>query len=523
MGSTAQAALRSRRPDLFGTFLSCANTNTPMPYIDLVNEVLEAAVVKLSTTPAPTTPPPALQTTWSADDLNAGPENLNPVPYATLAGAVFPWTLPFSLGLEEARIYLQHLGVEAADLMETFQPNAAPPDVISQVRLDVTPVEFARLTAPAPTAATPPDLNAAAFLQQSALSYEDLLDLLYSEFVHNPNAGPITVMFQSGSDCDLATASITPITPLSQSLMERFTRIRRRLGWTAYEVDAAFRIFGSIVGASAPLHNLADAKALKTQLGTDVVDMLTWWGSIPIRIHRDGTPSLYAAVFQNQTIFDAAEIGAFSLQSGGVALVDESGPLDKHGGALAAALNVSPADLQWIIDPSPLGGMTSDLMGSNLTLGNIETCYRIASLARAADLSVRDFLLLRQLTSINPFKSPADTRALLAARDAIAASPFKLAELGELLLGIAPATGSPILTEDAAAVLLADLQAGLLKIALAQAPSVDTTGDELRKALTASLPQASIATLDAVVAVAIAPGAPSRPISRRSTTPWTRC
>ena len=509
MGSTAQTALRARRPDLFGTFLSCANTNTPMPYIDLVNEVLEAAVVKLSTTPAPTGSPQAPQTTWSADDLNAGPENLNPIAYDVLAGAVFPWTLPFSLDLEEARIYLQHLGVEAADLMEAFQSTATPPDIISEVRLDVTPVEFTRLTAPGPTATIAPDLNAGAFLQQSQLTYEDLLDLLYSEFVHNPNAGPIRVVFPAGSDCDLDSASISPVTPLSQSLMERFTRIRRHLGWTAYEVDAVFRTFGSIDGASAPLHSLADAKALRAQLGVDVVDMLTWWGPIPIRIHRDGTPSLYAAVFQNQTIFDASEIGAFSLQSGGVALINESDPLDKHRGALAAALNVSPADLQWIIDPSPLGGMSSDLAGPNLTLGNVETCYRITSLARAGGLSVRDLLLLRQLTSINPFKSPADTRALLAARDAIAASPFNLAELGELLLGIAPAPGSPILTEDAAAVLLTDLQSGLLKIALAQAPLANTTADELRKALAAAVPQASIAALDAVVAVAIAPVAPS--------------
>ena len=70
MGTTAQSTLRARRPDLFGTFLSCANTNTPMPYIDLVKEVLEAAVVAhSSSTPPPSSPgsagrPPGQRRIW---------------------------------------------------------------------------------------------------------------------------------------------------------------------------------------------------------------------------------------------------------------------------------------------------------------------------------------------------------------------------------------------------------------------------------------------------------------------------
>ncbi len=43
-GGSAQQALLARRPDLAELELTCPNTNTPLPMIDLVNEVLEDAV-----------------------------------------------------------------------------------------------------------------------------------------------------------------------------------------------------------------------------------------------------------------------------------------------------------------------------------------------------------------------------------------------------------------------------------------------------------------------------------------------
>jgi hypothetical protein len=528
MGETAREALRARRPDLFGTFLSCANTNTPMPYIDLVNEVLEAAVVQHATTPPPVVAVP--QTTRSAEELAANPENLNRAAYTTLAKALFPWTLPFSLDLEEARVYLQHLGVDPGDLTEVFASKLAPPDVIPEVRLDLTPIELDRLTALFPALLDPvthqpflpSSLNVATFLQRNGLAYEDLLDLLYSEFVHNPDGqsnalDPITVTFAAGSDCDLTSATFAPMTTLAESLIERFTRLRRKLGWTAYEVDAAFRVFGSVIGSPGALHRAADAKVLRDELHTDVVDMLSWWGPTQTKPLRDGSPSLYATVFQNRTALSAddLELVAFTFDPALGKLQGDGQPLATHVAALASALGVGQAELQLIVDPSALGAR-SDIpagapgSGPALTFANVNAFYRIASLSRALGLSVRDFLLLRALTSIDPFQGgPAATRALLRARDAIDGSPFTLAELGELLIGIAPAPGSPLLTEDAAAVLLADLQASLLKIAIAEAPAADTNGDLLRKALAAALPQSPPALLDSFVAMAIGPGAPS--------------
>ena len=114
--SVLDLLFENRRADIGGIELSCANTNTPLPYVDIVNEVLELLVT-------PPDVPVAYQTTGTAADLRAHPEHLLKDAYAVLAGArasgsgpnqkdgVYPFNLPFNLWLEEARIYLHHLGL----------------------------------------------------------------------------------------------------------------------------------------------------------------------------------------------------------------------------------------------------------------------------------------------------------------------------------------------------------------------------------------------------------------------------
>ncbi|HEX2190826.1 MAG TPA: neuraminidase-like domain-containing protein [Longimicrobiaceae bacterium] len=104
-----------RRPDLGGIELSCENTNTPLPYIDLVNEVLENAVA-----PRPAEAP-LPQTRGTADELAASPEHTNDAAYEALAAAVYPWGFPFDRWLEETRVHLEHVGVRRHELMATFR------------------------------------------------------------------------------------------------------------------------------------------------------------------------------------------------------------------------------------------------------------------------------------------------------------------------------------------------------------------------------------------------------------------
>ena len=90
---SALDALLERRPDLAHIRLNCENTNTVLPYIDLVNEVLENAV----TNGLSSLEPRPLQTTAPADSLRANPQHVDTAAYNTLAAATLPWSLPFNL------------------------------------------------------------------------------------------------------------------------------------------------------------------------------------------------------------------------------------------------------------------------------------------------------------------------------------------------------------------------------------------------------------------------------------------
>ena len=193
----AGLALSSRRPDLGNIELSCANTNTALPMVDLVNEILEDAVAP----PAPFTPlalnsglepdlaqpvltqalgaaftPPlasgsqvdvleagkrwriwdqafaysvvkaegvlrvasrSRQTTGTAAERRAVPQYQTRAAYDVLALAVYPWRLPFELPAAESRAFLAHLGVPRRDLMAALRPQPMPYDTSEPVVLSL--------------------------------------------------------------------------------------------------------------------------------------------------------------------------------------------------------------------------------------------------------------------------------------------------------------------------------------------------------------------------------------------------
>lgn len=179
-GKKVSQVLLERRPDLGEIELSCENTNIPLPYIDLVNEILEDVVAppqpvtlssaiqvdltpgtvkqsvltefasknipldadavvyapdirnqwairdqhhayKLFTSGATLQLLPTRQTFLSAAELRANPEYTNQAAYDKLAAEVFPLNLPFDLWYLQTRTYLNHLGVPQPRLFELFQ------------------------------------------------------------------------------------------------------------------------------------------------------------------------------------------------------------------------------------------------------------------------------------------------------------------------------------------------------------------------------------------------------------------
>jgi peptidoglycan hydrolase-like protein with peptidoglycan-binding domain len=171
---TMQDVLFARRPDIPLINLTCENADTELPYIDLVNEILETYVAVYSNWYAthasaidvsqyrdqlgseatyvanatPTNTNTSTNDTGDAtpDELLASPQYLIEGAYDELKGAIYPLTLPFDLPLETARVYLQSQGSSLYQVMQTFQPDgqtvSAPHTTVLQ-RLNSEYLKFA--------------------------------------------------------------------------------------------------------------------------------------------------------------------------------------------------------------------------------------------------------------------------------------------------------------------------------------------------------------------------------------------
>ena len=116
--------LFKRRPDLPNLALTCDNTNTPLPYVDVVNEILELHIaaengyVDPVTNQAYATSTSYDSTGLTAAELRAVPQNVIAQVYdGALANAVYPFTLPFSPSFAVMRAYLDQLGTSYADVL----------------------------------------------------------------------------------------------------------------------------------------------------------------------------------------------------------------------------------------------------------------------------------------------------------------------------------------------------------------------------------------------------------------------
>ncbi len=139
-------ALCDRRPDLQYIKLTCENTNTTLPYVDLVNEILETYVAADYT--KKTVDGQTLVKNTLPDDtsegLSANPAYTNNDAYEPLRKqAIYPFTLPYNHPLDVVRTYLGHLGSSRYEVMRTFQKDTTPPEIaIACEYLAIAPEEY---------------------------------------------------------------------------------------------------------------------------------------------------------------------------------------------------------------------------------------------------------------------------------------------------------------------------------------------------------------------------------------------
>ena len=193
-------ALKERRPDIENIQLSCENTNMALPYIDLVNEILEYYIINGNLTDLKGHD--VLEGT-SQSELLAEPQFVNKAAYDLLKTKVFPFNLPFHQPLETLRRLFQMWDVSLEKMLSVFSSGLLSRKEALALNEDeyktLTDITFKNLPEyfGEPAGNTIGQLNAAisggkAFCRRLDLKYEDLIVLLETNFI-NPGFKLVTL------------------------------------------------------------------------------------------------------------------------------------------------------------------------------------------------------------------------------------------------------------------------------------------------------------------------------------------
>ncbi len=550
--TSVKDVLFSRRADLGEIELTCENTNTVLPYVDLVLEVLEDAV-----SPPPEFAPFDLEEAhvadldqgnasselqnafvgqlsnqasirikragewWMVDDLNfsysirkqdngvpkvetrgrqtsgtqseraANSQYINFSAYQKLESneATFPWSLPFSLNLEETRVYLGHLGVPLHQVIETFlkgdRREVIQNLVLTKESLGLSAAEADLILNAAPEPWThwgfSDDDNGSwlmeiakvnEFLQRSRLTYRELLDLLQIQYINAANTLKIVSSDAEHPDtCDTEKLTLQGLTAELADRIERFVRLWRKLDWSIFDLDRAITALGQELN-NGLLRQLFHLSRLQQHLGLTKRQILAFWAPLDTThyINHDShdksvLPSLYDQLFRNPQVSQPLD-PTFTADPANLTgkLVD----YPESMATIAAALEISMTELSSLIQNRKVLPQGLD---TDLNLDTLSQLYRHCILTKALKLQIEDHFRALKLLG-NPFGS--STKAVLFTENVtkVKDSGLKFADLAYLLRRESEDSSSLIIKEASIVAQLQDIrqvmQQGATKDVIAQ-------------------------------------------------------
>jgi hypothetical protein len=400
--TNALVVFAARRPDVLHLKLNCPNTNTPLPYIDLVNELLEDAVSQ-------PTEPEWRQTTWSADELRAAPEHTNDAAYDLLAEAVFPHHLPYDRAFDELSTLLARVDVPLWQLREALVPVGTDPAdnqaiAIAAARFGIPGTERDLITIPHHRPLEDvwgtADLDIVAdFLQAAQLNYDELLQLLACRWPWGD--GPAADITGRDDSCDTTEQVLSNLNEDNLDRIHRFLRVWHRTDWAMWEIDELL-LFGDNEGTlDDALRILFVVDRIQEATGLSVERILSFWQEIGTEAHRlpggESQRSLYARIFEDPLLSPDPALNLEALIAG------PSAALSDHLDAVRAALGLTPEEAMI------LAGATS----GELTLETLSAIHRSVVLVRTLRIGLDDAAYLANGDLTQAFNSPEATLAFI--------------------------------------------------------------------------------------------------------------
>ena len=475
--------LLGRRPDLAELSLTCENTLTPLPYIDLVNELLEAKVTGASAAHDTGKTP--------ADVLRAVPQNLSREAYKKLHQAVYPLALPYHQPLALARAYLGHFGVTRLELLRTFGRGDALHDAIVAEALGTSPEEYA-LIARGPTEVwqhlgfSSADVNGVsfvetvqrvpAFLDATGVTFQTLIDLVSMRFLNGDNHIHLET---PTPDCDPEKIRIAGLDEPRLTGMLRLIRLQRRVGWPFAVLDRVLIALRAPDLDPSSLEKLTIVQQLATKLDRPVSELLVLWGPI----ETWGKDNEFDRLFVTRAVaWRTQDERTFQLRPDRTELAQTGPSLDPVASALLAAFRITSDELTLIRALHVRRGIEL-----RLDLAGLSAIYRVVVLARALQLRMPalDFLLRLTPPGADPFGrgDPAATARFVDLVRDVQASDFTPERLAYLFRHDSEPRRDPGPLPAQMSAVLAGIRRGLADAFSETSQPADVNGDALRQKL----------------------------------------
>lgn len=451
--------LFQRRSDLWTLPLTCENTDQLVPYLQIVNTILEQYIAK--------------QHALAGDPAVVVYEQI----LATVERSIRE---PFILPLERLKLYTAFLEISRARIARAL--GSAEP-VVTQAVLGVSAGDRAMISAPNVSQAFLETLFGMTFtlgvggvidpfqsklLTRGAGITRDFLgELAQTGFVTVGGTAPFVLKAEKAGPGSVQNdiERIHDLTLDHLDRMHRLARLQRRLPWSVWELDQVLTHLAS-AGLGTGLNltmlaSLARVLTLAKRFGTNAEGTIPLFDVMPQTALPSGEPALFDRTFSPAYLADPAP----PLPDAAARLIHPSfrapatpGPADNRLHRIRGGLQVSDEELAVLIRAlaTPLGlnfaTANENDRGFFMTLANLSLLYRHAMAARTLSLTMSRLFQLIALGKVGAghLAGIDDVEVLLDFHDWWRGSGFKLDEIAYITQ--APvADASPFMVPDSVA------------------------------------------------------------------------
>ncbi len=418
--------LKNRRPDLWDLPLTCFNTTTEIPYLEIVNEVLESYI----------------EHTWRNGQNK--PDVYNIISQANISS-----TLPVNLPLEELRLYISHFNLTLYDVYKILKQSRK---ILLSEKLNISEEELNVIVNANPDQALQrfgnvelTDLKVETFLEYARIKRDELDDLLKTTF--DNEISNVKIDKEDPIDIQKYDEILKELTKERLDHIHRYLRLWKKTKWTIPEFDLLLNslkaadlvddlrdIDKSEYAKGEPkILLLADLAVFQDELCLSAEELALL---IPWRSAESAETVLFTSVMEGQkSLFERV----FNLEKifGNVKHVEITSKQEEDNITLLllSGLGISESDLKALF--KYLNAPSDGVQEIELDYIFLSNLFRHCRIARGLNLSIEDLIGAMQILFQDGFIDHTDRlHQLIEFNKWLKKSPFSVSDLLFILKGI---------------------------------------------------------------------------------------